>query len=176
MDRRHAITALSGVVAASALLALPRRPAWAQKPTGSIGAGEYKTQTLAVGSFSKQLSQLAMARAAHPRVKEFAGFEVGEQTAIAQVLTNTADPPPVPPGPAMTGELAQLQQQQGKAFDLDYVRLQIQGHGDLYAIQQDFLNGTPTDMDREHIAVLARAVIQMHLTMLQDLQAMLTNA
>jgi hypothetical protein len=34
----------------------------------------------------------------------------------------------------------------------------------------------PVDRDREHIAVLARTVIQMHLTMLHDLQSMLSNA
>ncbi len=48
---------------------------------------------------------------------------------------------------------------------------QIQGHQELLKIQQAFLNGVPTDHDREHLAVLARMAIQMHLTMLQDLQA-----
>jgi predicted outer membrane protein len=179
MNRRHAITTLSGVVAASALLTLPRRPALAQQAAASgttIGAGDYKTQTLTIGTFSKEMSQLALTRAMHPKVKEFAGFETDEQTAVAQVLTDTVQPPPMPLDQTMQGQMAQLQAQQGKAFDAEYVRMQIQGHRDLYAVQQDFLNGMPVDRDREHIAVLARTVIQMHLTMLHDLQSMLSNA
>ena len=53
---------------------------------------------------------------------------------------------------------------------------QIKGHQELFAIQEEFLNGVPTDHGREHIAVLARTVIQMHLTMLQDLQGVVGAA
>lgn len=181
MDRRHALTALSGAAAASALLTLTSRAAVAQQTTPpatgtKIGADAYRAQTLLVGGFSRQTSLLALARAANPRVKEFAGFETDEQTAIGQVLTDAVQPPTVVLDTAMQGEMAQLQAQQGKAFDAAYVRIQIQGHQDLFAIQQDFLNSIPIDRDREHIAVLARTVIQMHLTMLRDLQAMLGSA
>ena len=179
MDRRNAMTTLSGAVAASALLLLPRQGALAQKAaaiTGPLDAGGYKTHTLMAGTFSKQTSVLAISRATNPKVRQFAQFEADEQTAIAQVLTDETNPPPAPLDPAHEALLSALQREEGKAFDIAYVRGQIQGHQELFAIQQAFLNGNPTNRDREHIAVLARTVIQMHLVMLQDLQGMVGSA
>ena len=73
-----------------------------------------------------------------------------------------------------TALLHQLQSQSGKTFDSAYIQGQIVGHQQLLNIQQAFLNKTLTGNDDEHIAVIARAVIQMHLTMLQDLQTEIT--
>ncbi len=181
MDRRNAIATLSGAVAASALLTLPRRAAWAQQtpalmPGTTLDADAYKTHTLMAGTFAKQTSVVALGKATNPRVKQFAQFEADEQTTIAQVLTDMANPPPAPLDAAHQGMLTQLQGEQGKAFDAAYVQGQIKGHQELFAIQQAYLNGNPTDRDREHIAMLARAVIQMHLTMLQDLQGLVGSA
>ena len=101
MDRRNAIMALSGILASSALVAMPRHPVFARTKAEfgeakEITPLEYKTQTLQVGTFSKETSQLATAQAIHPKVKQFAQFEVNEQTAMAQVLTDVNNPPPVP--------------------------------------------------------------------------------
>ena len=98
MDRRNAIIAFAGILASSALSAMPRRAVFAQTPAESgqvtkITPLQYKTQTLQVGTFFKETSQLAVAQAIHPRVKQFAQFEVNEQTAIAQVLTDVNNPP-----------------------------------------------------------------------------------
>ena len=43
---------------------------------------------MALGVPPKQTSQIALERAQNPRVKQFAGFEIAEQTAVAQALTN----------------------------------------------------------------------------------------
>jgi putative membrane protein len=179
MDRRNAIMALSGVLASSALVAMPRRPAFAQTEaeTGQaklITPLQYKTQTLQVGTFSKETSQLAEVQATHPKVKQFAQFEVNEQTAMAQVLTDVNNPPPVPLDEQHAALLQQLRSQSGKAFDIDYIQGQIVGHQQLLNIQQTFLNSILTGNDAEHIAVLARVVIQMHLAMLQELQMAIT--
>jgi putative membrane protein len=179
MDRRNAIMAFSGILASSALSAMPRRAVFAQPPAESgqatrITPLQYKTQTLQVGTFSKETSQLAVAQAIHPRVKQFAQFEVNEQTAMAQVLTDVNNPPPVPLDAQHAALLQQLQSQSGKGFDIAYIQGQIVGHQQLLNIQQAFLNSILTGNDDEHIAVLARVVIQMHLTMLQDLQAEIT--
>ena len=63
---------------------------------------------------------------------------------------------------------------QARLFDTAYIQGQIVGHQQLLNIQQTFLNSILTGNDDEHIAVLARVVIQMHLTMLQELQMEIT--
>jgi len=183
MNRRNALASLSGVAASSLLLAVSSRTALAQQtPTSSapggkpLDASEAKTQTLMLGTLSKQTSQLALTQATHPQVKQFAAFEIAEQTTIAQTLTDTANPPPANLDQMQRGVLTKLEATQGKAFDAAYVAAQIRAHHMLYAVQQDYLNTNPTDLDREHIAMLARTVIQMHLTMLADLQTMITAA
>ena len=51
---------------------------------------------------------------------------------------------------------------------------QIEGHQRLLSIQESFLKGQLNmATDPVHVAMLARTVIQMHLTMLQDLKNML---
>jgi predicted outer membrane protein len=173
MDRRNALMTFSGILASSALIAVPRRSALAQAAADTparITMTEYKAQTLAAGNFSKQISQLAVTNANHPRVKEFAEFEVAEQTTVAQVLTDSANPPPLALGTQQAEVMGQLQAQSGKDFDSAYVQAQIAGHRQLLTIQQAFLNAAMAGQEYEPIAVMARMVIQMHLTMLQDLQ------
>jgi putative membrane protein len=173
MDRRNAIRAFSGFVAASALIAAPRSRAFAQSAGDKLpplGVDQYVSQTLAVGTFSKEISQIAVTKAVNPKVRQFGQFEVAEQITMAQALTDLANPPPASLDQQHTELLQQLQAQSGKAFDAAYVRAQITGHRDLLMIQQGFLNGVALERDREHIAMLARTVIDMHLVMLQDLQ------
>jgi putative membrane protein len=89
MNRRHAI-ALSG--AALPWLALGSVRAVAQTAAspsmGPLDMTQYQMMTLMVGSLSLQSSQLALQRAAHPKVQQFASFESAEQTTIAQVIAN----------------------------------------------------------------------------------------
>jgi putative membrane protein len=160
----------SGILASSALIAAPRRPALAADSSDRLTMTQYKAQTLAAGNYSKQISQLALTDANHPRVKEFAEFEVAEQTTVAQVLTDASNPPPLPLDTQQAEVLGQLQAQSGKEFDAAYVQAQLTGHRRLLNIQQAFLNGAMAGQEYEPIAVMARMVIQMHLTMLQDLQ------
>lgn len=171
MDRRNALLTLSGILATSAFIATPARQTFAQtNRTTPLGPVQYKARTLSVGSFAKQSSELALSKATHPKIKQFAQFEVAEQTTIAQVLTNENNPPPAPLDSQHAALMHQLQEQSAKAFDVAYLQDQIAGHRELLNIQQDFLSGTPPDRDQEHIAMMARTVIQMHLVMLTDLQ------
>jgi predicted outer membrane protein len=165
----------SGLIASSALIAVPRRPALAQADTPSrITMTQYKAQTLEAGNFSRQVSQLALRNANNPRVRQFAEFEVVEQTTVAQVLTSSANPEPLALDTQQALVMGQLQAQSGKDFDAAYVQSQIAGHRQLLNIQQAFLNGALAGQEYEPIAVMARMVIQMHLTMLQDLQNQLS--
>ncbi len=180
MDRRNALVMLSGMALSTGLLSVTDG-ALAQTATpksgmpATLGSLQYRKMTLMAGTFSKQTSQLALTRAGNPKVKEFAGFEAAEQTSIAQVLTDMSNPPPAPLDGPHQQMLQQLTGQSGKAFDTAYVQGQMTGHQELLLIQQKFLDGMPTNRNLEHIAVLARTVINMHLTMLQDLQGMLSS-
>ena len=101
------------------------------------------------------------------------GFEIAEQTAVAQVLTDVDNPPPVPLDAEHAAVLATLQAQSGPAFDRAYILSQITGHQELLQIQQGYLDNTNRSTDTQHIAVLARMSIQQHLVMLQEIQQML---
>jgi putative membrane protein len=175
MDRRNALLTLSGAMVTSTLLTLPSRKALAQARSATLELPQYRAQTLEIGTFAKQTSQAALNQATNPNVREFAGFEVAEQTAVSQVLTSDNNPQPAALNSAYQMQLQQLQAQSGKAFDVAYVQGQIAGHQQLLAIQQGFLDGRPSDDDARHIAVLVRMVITMHLTMLHDLQNQLTT-
>jgi putative membrane protein len=175
MHRRNALMTFSGILATSALMAVPRRWALAQSVADSgtptrLTASGYKQQALKSGNFSLRVSQLAVQNATHPHVKQFAEFEVAEQTTVAQVLTEDAVPQPLALDPREAELMGQLEAQSGKDFDAQYIHTQIIGHQQLLNIQQAYLNGAMAGQQYEPIAVLARMVIQMHLTMLQDLQ------
>jgi putative membrane protein len=125
------------------------------------------------GSLAIRTSRLAMERGQHPKVKQFAGFEIAEQIAMAQVLTNTDNPSPVPLDADHEAVLKTLQAQSGPAFDRAYVLGQIQVHQALLQYQNGYLDNTNRSTDTQHIAVLARMSIQQHLVMLQEIQQML---
>jgi putative membrane protein len=171
MNRRNALITLSGAVAASLVGSAQRRPAFAQVPGRRLDAAEYRRMTLRGGSFALQTSQLALQQSVDPRVKEFAQFEINEQTAIAQVLLNSpaANPPPAPLDRTHEALLQSLRPLQGHAFDVAYIEGQLQGHQELLLIQQGFLTPPVLNRDLEHIAVLARMTIGMHITMLEGL-------
>ncbi len=86
------------------------------------------------------------------------------------MLTNRANPRPVPLDAQHAGMLQSLKAMQGRAFDAAYVQGQMQGHQELLAIQEGYLKRPPASSDLEHIAVLAHMTILQHITMLQDLQ------
>jgi predicted outer membrane protein len=177
MDRRNALLTLSGMVATGALLSRPSlaQNSAAQNPavpdaTGTITPMVHRDETLSLGAFSKETSQIALTRATHPLIRQFAGFELAEQTTVAQVITDQANPPLAPIDQRHQAMLQALQAAQGPAFDTAYVQGQLETHERLLNIQQAFLNGTQTDRDAEHIAMMARTVIQMHIVMLETIQ------
>lgn len=177
MNRRDLLAGLSG----AALLPLAAGGARAQPPTPNapltaIGADEYKSRTLMAGSLAKQASELALQKAANPRVKQFANLEAMEQTAMAQVLTMQASPPPVQLDEKHAAALKELQGASGAEFDKAYVNGQIRGHAELLTIQDAYTlgrgqGGTAAMLsdDTARVATLAKAAIQTHLTMLKEL-------
>jgi len=171
MDRRSILLGSAGV----AVVALSPGLVLAQVRTvPPVSGTEYLATTLMGGTLAKQTSQLALERAQHPKVKQFAGFEIAEQTALAQVLTDTENPPPVPLDANHSGVLRTLQAQSGPGFDRAYILSQITQHNALLLTQQGYLENTNRSTDTQRIAVLARMSIQQHLVMLQEIQQMLT--
>ncbi len=180
MNRRNILAGLSGAavlplalqISSSNVLAQPASP---RVPMNPIGNDEYKRLTLAAGSLAKQTSELAAQRAASAKIKQFAGFEVAEQTAIAQALTSQLKPGDAALDDKQAAVLKDLQDTSGANFDKAYIAAQIDGHSQLLGIQQSFLDGKGTETaslltsDTAHIATLATAVIKMHLAMLKDL-------
>ncbi len=184
MNRRHVFAGLSGAVilpwairlGPGAALAQPASP---RAPTTPIGADDYRRMTLMAGALAKQSSELAAQKAGNPKVKQFAGFEVAEQTAIAQALTSQQKPAAPALDDKGTAALKSLQGASGADFDKAYIAAQIDGHSELLGIQDAFLQGKGQDSasllgsDTAHVATLAKAVIEMHLAMLKDLNDML---
>lgn len=174
-DRRQIVL---GAAAVPALMLLNGRTVLAQQTMSTntalpMDAAGHKTATLQLGTFSKMTSQIAVQKAANQHVKQFAGFEVAEQTTIAQVLTDTQNPPPAPMTQMQQEMLRKLQSASGAAFDRDFIQGQIQTHEELLQVQQNFLSQSGTmSSDAVHVAMLARTVIQMHITMLNDLANM----
>lgn len=184
MNRRHLFAGLSGAAVLPWVVQLGPRAAFAQPasptaPTTPIGGDDYKRMTLMAGQLAKQSSELAMQKAGNAKVKQFAGFEVAEQTAIAQALTSQQTPAAVALDEKRAAALRDLQGASGASFDRAYVLAQIDGHSELLGIQQAFLNGKGQDTasllasDTAHVATLAKAVIEMHLAMLKNLNDML---
>jgi putative membrane protein len=128
--------------------------------------------TLAVGSVALQTSQLAQSRARDPMVREFAGFEVEEQSTIARIINEMSGgmpPPPMTPGDRRM--MDRLSAARGAMFDRDYVMGQIDGHQRLLAVQDRYL-GEGRDPHQRHLAMLARGRISEHLQDLAKLRRM----
>lgn len=167
MNRRELGGALLLGVVATAGAGIPAA-AWAQ---GAVGEAErqHAMETLRNGSLALMTSQLALDKARTPAVREFAGFEVTEQTTIAQIIRESRNMTPPPPGAMEQEVMARLNAASGRSFDRAYVAAQIDGHQKLLQVQETYLqNGQ--DMPTRHVAMLARGQIMEHLTLLGKLR------
>ncbi len=146
---------------------------------------QYIQQTLAAGTVSLQQANFAHGKAQHPRVKQFAEFEIGEQNNLADILHSFADPaatasttggaqaaastaPELPQADAAVME-RMSKAQPGAAFDKDFVTAQIKGHQDLLKIQENYIKSSG-NREMTDIAKLASGQIKEHIATLQDIQ------
>jgi putative membrane protein len=132
-----------------------------------------------------QGSEFARSKAADPRVKSFAEQEIAEQTALADALHALAGPSATAStGARQAASTAPVLSQQASAamqrlshesagpnFDRDYVASQIGWHKDLIAVQEHFLNTSPSDNRLRELAQQTRDTAQRHLSRLQQMQA-----
>jgi predicted outer membrane protein len=168
MNRREAGRAL--LVGAFAM-GMPAA-GFAQAMAGPMGEAErrHAMDTLRVGSVALRSSQLAQSRARMPRAREFANFEVMEQTTIADIIREMSGMTPPPPDRRAMAMMANLERARGRAFDMAYVMAQIDGHQELLQIQERYLS-EGRNMHHRHIAMLARGQIKEHLRLLSDIRA-----
>lgn len=176
LNRRPAMLGLAAGGALAPVAFVP--PASAQPASAQTARTFFPTKhtamTLMGGTLAKQTSKLALERARHAAVRQFVTFEIAEQTAVAQVLTDVSNPPPVPLDADHAAVLKTLQATPAcPAFDRAYVQAQIQGHEKLLMVQQGYLDDTNRRTDGQHIAVLARVSIQQHLSIRRELQRLL---
>ena len=198
MDRRVVLAGLAAFAAAPALAqqssggasgstAAPAMPAGQAGAMGAARLGQaemqHMQQTLQLGSVALETSRLAQQKARNENLKQFAGFEVEEQTTIAEILRGMMDPsatattgsapaaagaaPRDPKGAEMVQKLSQTQ---GEAFDREYLRGQIEGHRDLLEVQERYLQSNSQNREHMNIAKLARGRIMEHIALLEDMQ------
>jgi putative membrane protein len=168
MNRRNIIVGTAGAMAAPLLL---KPVAYGQTTAPDLlDPTSYTNDTLQIGTLAKTISEVALQRSHNPLVLRFAKLEIDEQTAIAQSLTSNANPPPAQLSDQQQQMVQSLQGMSGSAFDTGYLNAQIQGHKQLAAIQSEFL-ATDTDItaDLVHVALIATAFIETHLSVLHAL-------
>jgi putative membrane protein len=196
MDRRIVLAGLAAFAAAPALAQASgagsaANSAGSAMPAGQAGAMgaarlgqaemQHMQQTLQIGSVALETSRLAQQKARNEDLKQFAGFEVEEQTTIAEILRGMMDPASTaaagaaPAGTASRdpkgAELVQkLSQAQGEAFDREYLKGQIEGHRDLLAVQEQYLKSNAQNREHMNMVKLARGRILEHIALLEDMQ------
>jgi putative membrane protein len=165
MNRRMILLAAAAAATAS--------PALAQTASQSqVGDAEktHAEKTAAIGGASLQMANIAMQKATHPKVREFAKFEHDEQTTVTAVL-KSMDPslnPPAPP-PDVAAALDKLTKMRaGTAFDREFISAQTKGHELLRTIQEDYLKAGH-DLPTVNTTKLVLGMIDEHLTLLSDL-------
>lgn len=128
-------------------------------------------ETLRVGGLALRTSRMAQQRARGPKVREFADFEVAEQTTIADIIRRSTGMGPPPPDPMAERTLARLDRlpNAGPVFEDEYVRVQTDGHQQLLAIQERYL-AEGRDENMRNVAMLARGQIKEHLRLLADIR------
>lgn len=126
--------------------------------------------TLRVGGLALRTSQIAQGKARSLRVREFADFEVAEQTTIASIIREMSGMTPPPPDARAQAVIARLDRAPPRAFEPAYVAAQTDGHQELLAIQERYL-ADGRSMHHKHIAMLARGQIREHLRLLADIRA-----
>lgn len=176
MDRRSFGTGLlTGALGLAAAPALAQQGMGGMRRDMAMGPAErrHAMDTLMVGNVALMSSRMAQNRAGRPDVRQFADFEVEEQTSVARIINEMAPMgPPPPPGPRDRAAIDRLQRTRGQAFDREYLMVQLDGHQRLLQIQDGYLsNGR--NMHQRHVAMLARGRIQEHI---QDVQRMMRNA
>lgn len=174
MLRRNLIIALGLVLPAQAW-AQPQakttdaEPGRAAAPAAGPAELRHANETLAAGSASLAMSEVAMRRASGD-IRQFAEFEVAEQRDVAEVLKMRGHQPPQTmddPTRAMVDRLTTTNA--GEQLDAAYLTAQAEGHQRLLDIQQSYLRDGKDPQSRA-VAMLIKGRVQEHIELIGRLQ------
>ena len=160
------------------------RPALPALSGMSDAQRKHINDTMAVGSLSLALSQIALPKADNALLKQFIEFEIAEQETVADIL-KTLQTNGAPTGSIQAPTDAELMQnlddtgkasverlrtsRAGSEFDHAYIQYEVEGHRKLLDIQEVYLK-VHDNLDQTNIAKLARGMIKEHLTLLTGVQ------
>jgi putative membrane protein len=168
MNRRDILAGVAG----AAVIGMVPIGALAQSPSPAVAAGgapieEAKLPALMGGDFATVTSQLALQKASHPAVKQFAALEVAEQAATAMAFG--AKPGMAGLKPDHAAMVEKLQAAEGTAFDAMYIDGQIKGHRELLKIHKSYARNGQDPMACG-ASIVGVTGIETHLVMLQSIR------
>jgi predicted outer membrane protein len=168
------------VVTAQAQESSAQTPASTDQVQGTTatdgGSTDYTSRALMIGMVALETSKVAADKAEDAMVKEFAQLEIGEQTAIATVLSATEAGKGLPAlSDADNAKIQELTDMQaGPDFDKAYVDAQIEGHNKLLEVQK-MLSGESTPTVEVITAKLAEQAVTSHIVMLNHIKEQMSD-
>jgi predicted outer membrane protein len=163
---------LAGALGLGAAPALAQ-PGYRRMPMGDMSMGpaeeRHARDTLMIGAVALETSRIALSRASRPLVRQFAEFEVEENSTLAQILGELTGMTPPPPAPADRRLIERLQRARAPQLDREYLLGQIDGHRRALEVQERY-SSNGRNRHHRHIAMLARGRIREHLRELDIIQ------
>jgi putative membrane protein len=203
MDRRIVLAGLAAAITAPALAQTSgspstRQPGAAAGSTGGASGAsrmggqqmtqadmQHMQQTMQLGMVALETSRIAQQKAQNADLKQFATFEVQEQTTLSEVLHSMMEPAATSATGAASGTSAPAMQmdaqsremiqrlqntQAGEAFDRQYLQGQMEGHSGLLQVQTQYLQSNPQNREHVNVAKMARGMITEHIALLEEIQ------
>jgi putative membrane protein len=203
MDRRIVLAGLAAAITAPALAQTSgspstRQPGAAAGSTGGASGAsrmggqqmtqadmQHMQQTMQLGIVALETSRIAQQKAQNADLKQFATFEVQEQTTLSEVLHSMMEPAATSATGAASGTSASAMQmdaqsremiqrlqntQAGEAFDRQYLQGQMEGHSGLLQVQTQYLQSNPQNREHVNVAKMARGMITEHIALLEEIQ------
>jgi putative membrane protein len=146
---------------------------------------QHMQQTMQLGMVALETSRIAQQKAQNADLKQFATFEVQEQTTLSEVLHSMMEPTATSATGAASGTSAPAMQmdaqsremiqrlqntQAGEAFDRQYLQGQMEGHSGLLQVQTQYLQSNPQNREHVNVAKMARGMITEHIALLEEIQ------
>ncbi len=196
MDRRALLGGLAAVVVALPALAQTSGSSSSTMPSAGAGGAamnamgdaemQHMQQTMQLGMVALETSRIALNKARNDDLKQFANFEVQEQTTLSEILRSMMDPSATAATGSSAGQAAmpnvqmdasardmiqKLQgQQAGAEFDKMYLDGQLQGHRNLLQVQERYLQSNSRNREHMNVARMARTQIREHIALLETMQ------
>ncbi len=196
MDRRALLGGLAAVVVALPALAQTSGSSSSTMPSAGAGGAamnamgdaemQHMQQTMQLGMVALETSRIALNKAHNDDLKQFANFEVQEQTTLSEILRSMMDPSATAATGSTAGQAAmpnvqmdasardmiqKLQgQQAGAEFDKMYLDGQLQGHRNLLQVQERYLQSNSRNREHMNVARMARTQIREHIALLETMQ------